>query len=173
MRQKLRPLDIGESHIVGGESNIGEAIAVCREVFSAVEMDLSTQPALGAGEDFLIILTGTDGERPSMSLREAGRLATYQQAWRDYLEKLNKRAADIGQKKVVSIPQWHSLLVCAVCHELQLGSSRADRRTHECRICAARCRQSHRPNQLNCKDCIQHMRIIWTSREAIPKEWLL
>lgn len=176
MRQKLRPLNVdSKPRIVGGSepTELDQVVAMCREIFGAIEMDIATQPALDTGEDFMIVITGTDGKRPSMSLREAGKLATYQQTWRGYLAKLNKRAADIGQKQVVSVPKWHSVLVCPTCHELQLGSSRATRKTHECHICAARCAKSHRANQLNCSECIRHMRIIWTSRDEIPKEWLI
>lgn len=170
MRRKLQGLDLGTST----GPTMDQAVAICKEILGAVEMDPDTQPELITGNEFSIILTGTEGKRPSMSLHEAGKMAQAQQAWRVYLAKMNKRAADQGQPRVVTMPKWHGVLVCPVCHELQVGSSRTTRASHECRICPARCFKDHKKGQINCPECKRDMQVIWTTdHDEIPKEWLL
>lgn len=170
MRQKLpTPFGLRQAAEEAKRSILEEAAAHVRQVFQAAELDPELVTPLETDHDFAIFVSGS--ERPDWSRREAGRLARGQVAWRAHLERMNATAAKMEQGRVVSMPKWHGVLLCPACNELQIGSSRSSRGTHECQTCPTRCKEVHRANQRSCPSCKVQMEVIWTTDEEIPEDW--
>ncbi len=173
MRQRLSsPFDLKQAAEEAKAATLDEATITARKVLGAAEISPELAPTLETTEDFAIVLTGI--ERPVWSKREAGKIAQAQESWRQKLLSMNTTAIRMSGKGAVSVPKWHGVFACPICHELQAGSSRATRRSRECQICAATCTTipGHRSNQINCDECRTEMQLIWSTEDNIPKDWL-
>ena len=174
VRQKLSsPFDLKRAAAEAKAATMDEATTLAQAVLGAAEIDPEQAVVIETTEEFSIVLTGMD--RPDWSRRAAGKIARAQESWRYHLINMNKTAMRMTGKGAVSVPNWHGVFTCPICHELQAGSSRATRRSRECGICSSTCTAvpEHRSNQINCDECRTEMQLIWSTNDEIPKDWLI